>query len=824
MTPGLNRRDALLTNHSVLGIDYLFVHDDTQTVIDVHFIVPPTPAQQGQLTPDKLSIVATAGGAPAVAIIGVAFPTVDGAVVMQITTAAPGTFTRYTFTIANPPAGAPVVDPYLGSVVFSFKAGCHSNLDCDEAQPPCPPMDQVDFPVDYQARDFWSLRTALLDFASQRYPRWADRLEADAAVMLVEVMSALGDEFAYYQDRVAREAYLETASQRRSLRRHARLVDYNIHDGMGASTWIDVTAKAKGNLAAGTSINAVRDGTPVYHSIGRNLAEILAGKLYDVDVARNEAALDPYQWDVHDVCLPVGTTGLYLKGDVTPALLPFNDIPDDPKRAAGRWMLLRTDPVDPALPRRRHLVRVVDATVVHDPLANVDTTHIVWEPVQALPFQIDLTLLRVHGNLVPAVAGLRVDQSFVVGPGGEALPAADENPPWAVERTGANGSIGFLFSLPRSDSDGLVRRADPAVPADPRSATPEVHLVEQVPDGAGGFKASEPWRWRTSFLGITSSLPLDRDFILDDGFYRRVAGYRTQFGEFVHVDYAANDGVTIRFGDNQFGRSPSRGTRFMASYLVGNGRKGNVPAGALTGFDQLTSAQNVAVKAIVAAVENPLAVDNGIDPEDPEAVRQLAPEAFRGLLYRAVRPEDYAEAVERLDWVQRAGASFRWTGSWQSAFVAADPLGGVAAGADQTVELEAQLDRFRQAGREVIVRDPLYADLDLQIDFCVAPDSYPAEVSVRVMTALTGSPAAFFSDDNFTFGTALDRARLEAVIQNVSGVLAVEDISFRRRGAFDWRPFAGFAYQVAANEVIRVENDPLHPDRGSIQLNPHGGA
>ena len=60
-----------------------------------------------------------------------------------------------------------------------------------------PPSNGVDYPVDYLARDFWSLRRALLDFAADRYPKWAERIEADQAVMLMEIMAALGDEFAY---------------------------------------------------------------------------------------------------------------------------------------------------------------------------------------------------------------------------------------------------------------------------------------------------------------------------------------------------------------------------------------------------------------------------------------------------------------------------------------------------------------------------------------------------------------------------------------------------------------------------------------------------
>lgn len=153
------------------------------------------------------------------------------------------------------------IDPYCNSVRFSFQASCPSDLDCEPPAHQCPPDESVQVDIDYRARDFWSLRQALLDFASLNYPHWTDRLEADAGVMLVEVMSALGDELAYYQDRIGREAYLETATQRRSLRRHARLVDYEIYDGLAASTWLDVTVKngESGDLEAGIDIWAESD-------------------------------------------------------------------------------------------------------------------------------------------------------------------------------------------------------------------------------------------------------------------------------------------------------------------------------------------------------------------------------------------------------------------------------------------------------------------------------------------------------------------------------------------------------------------------------------
>ena len=56
---------------------------------------------------------------------------------------------------------------------------------------------------------------------------------------------------------MANEAYLETARRRVSVRRHARLVDYRMHDGASARAWVHA-ARATG---AGTGL--VRPGTQV---------------------------------------------------------------------------------------------------------------------------------------------------------------------------------------------------------------------------------------------------------------------------------------------------------------------------------------------------------------------------------------------------------------------------------------------------------------------------------------------------------------------------------------------------------------------------------
>ena len=133
-----------------------------------------------------------------------------------------GDFSDYTLTL-----DAPQLDPILKSARFSFKANCPSDFDCRTPAPDCPVDDQPDAPpIDYLARDFASFRQSLFDFSAARHPGWVERSPADFGVMMIEALAVAFDEFHYLLDRVAAEATLATATARRSVVRHARLVDY----------------------------------------------------------------------------------------------------------------------------------------------------------------------------------------------------------------------------------------------------------------------------------------------------------------------------------------------------------------------------------------------------------------------------------------------------------------------------------------------------------------------------------------------------------------------------------------------------------------------
>ncbi len=811
-----DRLQELLEQDRVTGIDFVYVHEG-QVTLDVYFLRDPATLETPlDVIRDQISIYDPSGSTSLSPVPLTADPTwevIDERNALRLTMAMPGAFTFYKLHINHPR-----IDPYFNDVTFSFKVNCESRLDCKAPEHECPAEEKVDFPVDYRARDFRSFRRALLDFASLRYPDWKDRLEADAGIMLAEVMSALGDEQAYYQDRIAREAYLETATQRRSLRRHTRLVDYHVHDGLGALTWLDITVKDDqlGDIPAGMDIRATAEkGMQVDYEVGQGLDEIVAEKTYAVDSTRN--TFEPHIWDEDDTCLFVGATELFIKGHHEDDLLPFDDRPDN--KEPGKWVLLKTTPTDPAITERAWMIRLITIKNTEDSVFAEPITHLVWEKGQALPFEMDMTVLEVRANLLPATAGKMFERLFVIGtdPQDLELPEAEKQIlKRAIERHGPNESIAYLFSLPGAESNPLVRMGD-----DPHSAAPELRLVEVDFIGGEWVEQDSLWTWRRSLLGTCSSQPNDCDFMLDDGTWRRVAGYQRIGKEIVHKDYASGDGTTIRFGDGEFGLIPEKGTVFKVTYRLGKGRRDNLPAGSLKNFDQDFE--------FIKTVTNPLPAENGMDAETHEEIRQLAPEAFRAIAFRAVRPEDYAEAAERLPWVQRADAAFRWTGSWLSAFATADPLDAVTLIKTRRVELTEQLDRFRQAGREVHVLDPRYADLDLKITICVNPDAYVDQVREMVLETLFGKKGilespGFFSPDNFTFGTPLERPALEAAIQSVPGVRAVMGMEIHRRGWYDWRDFADLSEPVGQNEVIRIANDPLHPERGSIEVNMEGGA
>ena len=161
-------------------------------------------------------------------------------------------------------------------------------------------------------------------------------------------------------------------------------------------------------------------------------------------------------------------------------------------------------------------------------------------------------------------------------------------------------------------------------------------------------------------------------------------------------------------------------------------------------------------------------------------------------------------------------------------FTAADPRGAEQISVDEEIQLVELLNRYRLAGYESYAPPPDYLSVDLRIEVCVLSGWLDGDVEASVLRVLSSptcpddSPGFFFAD-RFTFGTPLYRSRLEAAIQDAPGVLGVSSIQYRKRGVF-----AGFVdlpevVTPAPTQILRIDNDPSWPERGTIQVIAEGG-
>ena len=225
------------------GIDYLEV-DEQQTTLTIYFLAEVP----NDLTKENVRI----DGGRRIRNIKVERidrcdpkdPRVDGC--LRVHVDRPGDFSTYTLRLVKRNAqGRPGIeqlegfDPRYAQLDFSFKANCPSDLDC-APQATCPPLNFTEPEISYLAKDYASFRQLILDRLSLVMPDWQERHVPDLGITLVELLAYVGDHLSYYQDAVATEAYLDTARQRISVRRHVRLIDYRMHEGCNARAWVYV--------------------------------------------------------------------------------------------------------------------------------------------------------------------------------------------------------------------------------------------------------------------------------------------------------------------------------------------------------------------------------------------------------------------------------------------------------------------------------------------------------------------------------------------------------------------------------------------------------
>jgi hypothetical protein len=825
-------RRSAVEGSSLNGIDFLEVLDrdaptpaERQRTLFVHFVNAPAPA----LTPTNFRIE---GGerVRGINVIGVSLDAADNHV-LDVKLDQPGDFSVYTLRIVQNElhSQAPAdIDPPLASVDFSFKVECPTDFDCRPLLI-CPPGLEVSPEIDYLAKDYESFRQLMLDRMAAVAPRWKERHSADLGVTLVELMAFVGDYLSYQQDATATEAYLGTARRRISVRRHARLVDYAMHDGCNARAWVQLQVDSDVVRLAPTAPAPVPKGTSLCTALfGQGpvitdpallaKADEVFETTHDIDgLYRDHNRIDFYTWSDQECCLATGATAATLAGHLPHLgagdVLVFEEVvgpltgAKEDADQAHRWAVRLTR------------VQAFDASSnpLTDPLTADPITEIEWAVGDALPFPLCMSSRtdEDHGKrLVPKVSVARgnivlVDHGMTVAP--EPLGTVPE-PRLFYPQSRAACDRGDREALPPrfrpALKHGPITQAAPLTIAKPRTPPlpPPPSSVSLISDPHAALPAitllselhAEPavaWHPR---LDLLTDGPADPVFL---------------------AEMEADGTAYLRFGDGQHGSRPESKTVFTATYRVGVGVAGNVGREAI--------AHVLSHIAQITAVRNPMPAAGGVEPESMEDVRQRAPSAFR-TQERAVTEPDYAEVAQRHAGVQRAAASFRWTGSWHTVFLTLDRLGGELVDANFRGDVRDFVERFRMAGYDLDVDAPRFVSLDVQMEVCVKPDYFRSEVRAALLEVfsnrmLPDGSLGVFHPDNFSFGETVYLSRLYAAAQAVDGVESVDVKVFGRLGVTDPKPLAAGELLLNRLEIARLDNDPNFPERGVFRLEMRGG-
>jgi len=803
------RRLAAVRDHATLnGIDFLEVldHDapagvEPQRTLIVRF-VKPIPA----LTEDNVRLhggervpvhVVWAARADAVASppatpedAALAGGIAQGDRVLVVRTDSAGDYSTYRLALATSAADdAPPrslgFDPVLSEVAFSFKVECESAFDCGGDRT-CPVHGSPPPLIDYLAKDYEGFRRLMLDRITTLLPEWSDRNPADLGVTMVEMLAAVADRISYAQDAIATESTLQTARDRVSVRRHARLLDYRLGEGCNARAWVcfEVGAAAPPVLAAGTTILPASADDVRVQIRPQDLDEVLAAgrpvvfeTMRPVRLAPAHNRIEFHPWSDADCCLPAGATSATLVVEPGFALAP------------GDFVLFEeeispvTGTAGDADPTRRHVVRLSSVEVTTDPLDATPVAEIAWPARDALPFPLCVTAS------VPVDGGREV-RPVCVARGNVAL--ADHGRTVVEPLVPAQAPVSGVYR-PRLARSPVASTS----PLDRSSATAASETDARAALPAASIRGDDGTLWRPA-ADLMSSGRFTPEFVVDPGGDGRAA---------------------IRFGDGLNGRAPTPGATFTATYRIGNGSAGNVGAETL--------GRVVLGGGGITGVRNPLPARGGTDPESIERARIRAPVAFRRP-ERAVTAADYAAIAERSPEVQRAGARIRWTGSWHTAFVTVDRAGGGGVDHAFAGRMAANLEPYRMAGRDVRVVNAVAVALDIELLVCVDDSVVAADVQRRLLDELGSGPLpggrlGMFHPDNLTLGRPVYLSAIVETAMREPGVVWARAIRFERFGSDVDERGAG-VIAAAPLEILRCDNDPSFPERGVLAIRMQGGA
>jgi hypothetical protein len=730
---------------------------------------------------------------------------------LVLATSSIGDYSTYSLNLAfDDASGDTLIDPLFASISFKFRPGCF-NLNCAPAFEQGTPAAAQPV-IDYLARDFDSIKHVLISAMRARVPQWEPSSEADLDMVILDLIAADADELCDFQDRVMQEAYLGLARKRVSLARHARLMDYHIHQGNQASTWLVAEVASNSTIPAGSGAWTAEK----WDDPGAVIFLTEADQDCLVDLNR----LELYDWGGVATALDAGATEaeLALPAGLNPLLQGDAETLRDHFRRPDITHLVIEETLNPETGRingrditKRQLLRLLDddsaADIAFDPVAGRFFVRVRWREADRLSRRYCF-ITRCSGQ--PPTTGVSLFY-------GNLLTATQGRPHRVVARP-PNEDLG------PSDAKSFVRHDEVHWEATSWGTVvdlPQAPLAyRDTPPGGETAPASSAVVTVSGFSGVWEERIDLIESEDDDQQYQ------------VETDELSMS--RLRFGNGVNGMRLDNDATVTCDYQVGGGAAGNVGSDAITGFDPVPLPN-------LQVLRNPFDVVNGRDPEPRDQIIRRVPEAYRVRQLRAVTLADYVARAEELPGVAHAYARYAWTGSWRTVQVSIDPAGTTELDEPARREIAAHLDAVRLIGEDLEVRPARFVALDIVMKLCAHPDHWPDNLDIELQRAFSvgftadGAPA-FFNPDSWTFGQPLYASQLIGRALAVTGVERVLSVAMRR-----WNAGTGPSTTVVTInpddlpeempeliavqpfEIIQVANDPDHLEHGRIIFDIRGG-
>lgn len=758
------------------------------------------------------------------------------------------------------------IDPLFGEIDFKFRPECF-NTNCAPTSEPAPEPN-ADPSIDYLAKDYDSFKHVMMAAMMERVPGWQPSSEADLDQVLLELFSAAADELSDHQDRVMNEAYLLTARKRVSLARHARLMDYHIHQGNQASTWLALTTDIEDGVdlhSAFTTWTADNTGAPPAVFISREKRHLLFGMGLE------------FQGDLDSETFTDNLRGKFESFGII--LLQSASV--SIRTPGSEWLVRDDTPGIYSVRKEEKLLNVYLPRILH-PLLNQVRLY-TWsgaipalkaqsttadlritdigdkasaEKVQNLIRKGDVTHFLVQEWLDPSTGKIQgknpAKRQLLRLLQGEKGATAMQDPftgEWFVrvsweEKDKLNNNYCFEVDCPalpgKVENISLfhgnlikVYHGRPAnavfkEPGTQLNSSGEFHFEREHGDKNIAIcrLPQGPLAYRDTPPGGDSppESTLEIDIVMPGGGSRK---WQEKIS-LIHSDGSDDHFVVetdeegrslIRFGNGINGKELPDGAEVRCSYQIGRGEEGNIGADKLSNFDR-------SVFPEIEGCWNPFNVINGTSPEPVAEIIRRVPEAYRFRQLRAVTLGDYENRAKELPSVSNATARYAWTGSWRTVRITIDPLGTETLDEKLRKEIESYLDAVRLIGEDLEIRPPLFVPLEIHVLLCVNPGYLPEHIrdilEQEFSDGFTPSGGmGFFHPDRWTFGQPLRTSQITGLVQSVEGVDHVIEVRMKRWG--EATPGTEDIIELRHNEIFRVRNDPDHMENGFIDFDIRGG-